>query len=49
VLPPSKNVISRIKQIEEGEFSDEIDGLMTREVDQLKEMYQKQQSDKKII
>ena len=49
VLPQSKNVLSRIKQIEEGEFNAEIDGLTTRDTDQLKEMYQKQQSDKKII
>jgi ferredoxin len=49
LLPPSKNVLTRIKQIEDGEFSAKIDELMAIDIDQLKEMYEKQQADKRVI
>ena len=49
LLPPSSNVLARIKQIEGGEFNVRIDELMKMDIDQLKEMYEKQQADKKTI
>jgi heterodisulfide reductase subunit C len=49
LLPPSKNVLTRIKQIEDGEFSAKIDELMAIDIDQLKEMYERQQADKRVI
>ncbi len=49
LLPRSNNVLSRLKEIEGGKFTGEIDAMMGFPTDQLKKMYEQQQADKRII
>lgn len=49
ILPPSKSIEARLKQIEEGQFDARINELMTIDFDQLKEIYRKQQAEKRPV
>lgn len=49
VQKPYRNLPKRLKQIEEGKYGQEIEKLMNMGIDQLKELYKKQQDDKQII
>jgi L-lactate utilization protein LutB len=49
VQKPYRNLPKRLKQIEAGTYGGEIKKLMDMGIDQLKELYKKQQDDKQII
>jgi ferredoxin len=49
MLSPFRYVPIRLKQIETGEFEARLNELMTSDIETLKDLYKKQQADKRII
>ncbi len=49
IQKPYRYLPTRLRQIEDGSFDEEIERLMASEIEDLKPLYQKQQEDKKVI
>ncbi|MFH1252641.1 MAG: 4Fe-4S dicluster domain-containing protein [bacterium] len=49
IQKPYRNLALRMKEIKDGQFDQRLDELMTADLNELKEIYKKQQADKQII
>jgi formate hydrogenlyase subunit 6/NADH:ubiquinone oxidoreductase subunit I len=49
IQKPYRNLPLRLKEIEDGRFHERLDELMAADINKLKEIYRKQQADKRVV